>query len=157
MKRTLKWIIGSLIGAGLGLAIVEESDGQMAFLGEGGDGLPRPRTSASVRDGSDELSEWFAFHWAAEGYKMPEWNEIFTWDKYLVKVTDGIPHKFDAVYYLEGGEVPGCGMVCDAPGNKDEPVIVENPLLNPAAAGFVLIHAVERSRVLGYLRPKSKE
>jgi len=31
---------------------------------------------------------------------------------------------------------------------------VENPLPNGM---FVLIHAVERSKVLGYLRPKSKE
>ncbi len=131
------------------------ANGQMAYMGEGGDGLPRPKTSPTVMDGSDKLSEWFSFHWAAEGFVMPKWSEIFTWDKYLAKVQDGIPRQWDAVYW-DNGDKDGklsCGMCIEEPESKDEPVAVECPLPGDM---FVLIQAVDRRKIIGCLRPKQK-
>jgi hypothetical protein len=151
---------GAISGAGqavswlaLFFCSVISLNAQMAYLGEGGDGLPRPKTTPTVLDGSDQLSEWFAFHWAAEGYLMPAWKDIFRWDAYLEKVTDGRPKKFDACYYNDGTEFLACGMVVEDPDDNEQPVVV----MNPMPGSMVIIHSIKREMIAGYLRPKGKQ
>jgi len=151
-RSMTKVAVQAVSWAALFLSFVISSSAQMAYLGEGGDGLPRPKTTPTVLDGSDELSEWFAFHWAAEGYMMPNWKDIFRWDAYLDKVTDGHPKKFDACYYNDGTEYLACGMVYEDSGNNNEPVVV----MNPMPGSMIIIHPVKREMIVGYLRPKGK-
>jgi hypothetical protein len=143
MKKTIKFILASLIGAGLAIWIAESSFG-----------ASEPNDASTVyKMGEFPDLDWYISKWESRGFKMPKNGEQFKWSDYI-EVVNGAANEYDLVNYTEEDKEKFglVGAVEDGLSDGKPGVVA----LVPASSGLVIIVWIPKDQIKTLFRPKVK-
>jgi hypothetical protein len=126
------------------------------YMGQGGNGVIRPSTTPTQLKQLPLAALWFVEKWIEAGFDMPtDPEKLFSWDQYLVAVTDGKYQEYDLVIFTERDSIDN-QFALSIENFDPSDTSPKLAVMRSGGTGLILMNGIEKSLIKGLIRPKKR-